>query len=291
MSKFKIIVLAKQVPDTRNVGKDAMKADGTVNRAALPAIFNPEDLNALEQALRLKDQFPGSTITLLTMGPVRASEILREGLFRGADDGILLTDRAFAGADTLATSYALSCAIKKIKDFDIIVSGRQAIDGDTAQVGPQVAEKLGISQVTYAEEILKTTKDSITIKRRLERGVEIVKAKFPLVITVNSSAPECRPRNAKLIMKYKHASTLSERADKSEDYITMFNERPYLNIKEWSVNDIECDATQLGLNGSPTKVKKIENIVFQAKESKRLNGSDSEIDELMKELITNHTIG
>ncbi len=291
MKGLKIIVLAKQVPDTRNVGKDAMKADGTVNRAALPAIFNPEDLNALEQALRLKDQFPGSTITLLTMGPVRASEVLREGLFRGADDGILLTDRAFAGADTLATSYALSCAIKKIKDFDIIISGRQAIDGDTAQVGPQVAEKLGIPQITYTEEIVSATKSNIRIKRRLERGIEIVECKYPLVITVNGSAPECRPRNAKLLMKYKHSTTPSERAEKNEDYINMVNQKPYLTIQEWSVNDIECDRNELGLNGSPTKVKKIENVVFQAKESKKITGSDVEIDELMKELIENHTIG
>lgn len=291
MKGLKIIVLAKQVPDTRNVGKDAMKADGTVNRAALPAIFNPEDLNALEQALRLKDLFPGSVITLLTMGPVRASEVLREGLFRGADDGILLTDRAFAGADTLATSYALSCAIKKIKDFDIIISGRQAIDGDTAQVGPQVAEKLGIPQITYTEEIITATSSKIRIKRRLERGVEVVECKYPLVITVNGSAPECRPRNAKLLMKYKHATTPSERADKNEDYISMISQKPYLNIQEWSVNDIECDRNELGLNGSPTKVKKIENVVFQAKESKRITGTDVDIEELMKELIENHTIG
>jgi electron transfer flavoprotein beta subunit len=291
MKGLKIIVLAKQVPDTRNVGKDAMKADGTVNRAALPAIFNPEDLNALEQALRLKDQFPGSTITLLTMGPVRASEVLREGLFRGADDGILLTDRAFAGADTLATSYALSCAIKKIKDFDIIISGRQAIDGDTAQVGPQVAEKLGIPQITYAEEIVSATASTIRVKRRLERGMEVVECKYPLVMTVNGSAPECRPRNAKLLMKYKHSTTPSERAEKNDDYINMVSQKPYLTIQEWSVNDIECDRNELGLNGSPTKVKKIENVVFQAKESKKLSGSDVEIDELMKELIANHTIG
>jgi electron transfer flavoprotein beta subunit len=288
---LKIIVLAKQVPDTRNVGKDAMKADGTVNRAALPAIFNPEDLNALEQALKLKDQFSGTSITLLTMGPVRAAEVLREGLFRGADDGVLLTDRAFAGADTLATSYALACAIRKIKDFDIIISGRQAIDGDTAQVGPQVAEKLGIAQITYAEEIISVKKDKIRIKRRLERGVEIVEGKFPLVITVNSTAASCRPRNAKLLMKYKHATTISERAEKTEDYITMVNEKPYLSIKEWSVNDIECEREQLGLSGSPTKVKKIENIVFQAKESKKLTDTDKDINELMKELIENHTIG
>ena len=288
---LKIIVLAKQVPDTRNVGKDAMKADGTVNRAALPAIFNPEDLNALEQALRLKDMFPGTTITLLTMGPVRAAEVLREGLFRGADDGVLLTDRAFAGADTLATSYALACAVRKIKEFDVIISGRQAIDGDTAQVGPQVAEKLGIAQITYAEEILSVKKNVIRIKRRLERGIEIVEGKFPLVITVNSSAPDCRPRNAKRLMKYKHATTISERAEKSEDYTSLISDKPYLSIKEWSVNDIDCDREQLGLAGSPTKVKKIENIVFQAKESKKLNDTDREINDLMKELIENHTIG
>src|SRR5574344_1702075 len=134
---LKIVVLAKQVPDTRNVGKDAMTAEGTVNRAALPAIFNPEDLNALEQALRLKDQNPGSTVGILTMGPPRAGEIIRQGLYRGADTGWLLTDRLFAGADTLATSYALATAIKKIGDVDIVIGGRQAIDGDTAQVGPQ----------------------------------------------------------------------------------------------------------------------------------------------------------
>lgn len=291
MNGLKIIVLAKQVPDTRNVGKDAMKADGTVNRAALPAIFNPEDLNALEQALRIKDQIPGTSITVLTMGPVRAAEILREGLFRGTDEGVLLTDRAFAGADTLATSYALSCAIKKIKDFDLIISGRQAIDGDTAQVGPQVAEKLDIPQITYAEEILAVDHQKIRIKRRLERGVEVVEGKLPILVTVNGSAASCRPRNAKLLMKYKHSTTLSERQEKSEDYITMINERPYLNIKEWSVNDVECDRDQLGLNGSPTKVKKIENIVFQAKEAKILSSADRDIEELMKELLANHTIG
>src|ERR1035437_1089004 len=252
MKEFKIIVLAKQVPDTRNVGKDAMKADGTVNRSVLPAIFNPEDLHALEQALRIKDQFPGSTITLLTMGPVRASEILREGFYRGADDGILLSDRAFAGSDTLATSYALSCAIRKIKNFDIIICGRQAIDGDTAQVGPQVAEKLGIPQITYAEEIISLTKDNIQVKRRLERGIEIVEGSFPILLTVNNSAPHCRPRHAKRLMKYKHATTLSKRQESDEDYLST-SVNNHLTIKEWGVSDIECDHEQLGLGGSPTK--------------------------------------
>ncbi|MDD3788783.1 MAG: electron transfer flavoprotein subunit beta/FixA family protein [Petrimonas sp.] len=288
---FNIIVLAKQVPDTRNVGKDAMKADGTVNRAALPAIFNPEDLNALEQALAIKDQFPGSRITVLTMGPGRAADILREGMFRGADDGVLLTDRAFAGADTLATSYALSMAVRKIGDFDLIISGRQAIDGDTAQVGPQVAEKLGIPQVTYAEAVEEINADKIRVKRRLENGVEIVECPLPTVITVNGSARACRPRNAKLLQKYKHAKTVTERQAENIDYIDIYDMRPYLNLTEWSVADVNADVVQCGLSGSPTKVKKIENVVFQAKESKRLSGSDEEIDELMRELIQNHTIG
>lgn len=290
MKEYQIIVLAKQVPDTRNVGKNAMKADGTVNRSVLPAIFNPEDLHALEQAIRIKEQFPKSTITLLTMGPVRAAEILREGLYRGADAGILLTDRAFAGSDTLATSYALSCAIKKIENYDIIICGRQAIDGDTAQVGPQVAEKLGIPQITYAEEIISLTDDKIQVKRRLEHGVEVLEGAFPILITVNNSAPHCRPRHAKRLMKYKHTSTLSESQDKSEDYLTASYGNEYI-IKEWGVNDIECDREQLGLGGSPTKVKKVENIVFQAKESLKLEDNDEDINELMKELITSHIIG
>jgi len=288
---LRIIVLAKQVPDTRNVGKDAMKADGTVNRAALPAIFNPEDLNALEQALRLKDAYPDTTITLLTMGPGRAAEIIREGLYRGADGGHLLTDRAFAGADTLATSYALSMAVRKIKEYDLILCGRQAIDGDTAQVGPQVAEKLGLSQITYAEEIQKVENGKITVKRRLERGVETVEGLLPIVITVNGTAPDCRPRNAKFLQKYKHAKTVTEKQESNDDYTELFNLRPYLNLTELSVADVEADVKACGLSGSPTKVKKIENVVFQAKESKTLSPSDTEIEELMIELIANHTIG
>jgi len=288
---LRIIVLAKQVPDTRNVGKDAMKADGTVNRSALPAIFNPEDLNALEQALRLKDQFPDSTVTLLTMGPPRAAEIIREGLFRGADGGYLLTDRAFAGADTLATGYALHQAIKKIGDFDLIISGRQAIDGDTAQVGPQVAEKLNIPQITYAEEILSMGKGKITVKRRLERGVEIVEGILPLLVTVNGSAPACRPRNAKLIQKYKYAKTASERQADSAGSFHKSGSYDYLQLKEWNVVDVNADVRQCGLSGSPTKVKKIESVVFRAKESKTLDSSDGQIEALMVELITNHTIG
>lgn len=288
---FNIIVLAKQVPDTRNVGKYAMKTDGTVNRGALPAIFNPEDLNALEQALGIKDQYPGTKITVLTMGPARAAEILREGLFRGADDGVLLTDRAFAGADTLATSYALSMAIKQMGNFDMIISGRQAIDGDTAQVGPQVAEKLGIPQITYAEAIESIDKKKIRVKRRLENGVEVVEAPLPLLVTVNGSARNCRPRNAKFLQKYKHAKTFTERQSEHINYIDLYSSRPYLNLTEWSVADVNADPVQCGLSGSPTKVKKIENVVFQAKESKRLTDDDTELEDLIKELIANHTIG
>jgi electron transfer flavoprotein beta subunit len=291
MIGYRIIVLAKQVPDTRNVGKDAMKADGTVNRGALPAIFNPEDLSALEQALRLKDQFPGSTITLLTMGPGRAAEIIREGLYRGADAGILLTDRKFAGSDTLATSYSLSLAIRKLAPFDIIIAGRQAIDGDTAQVGPQVAEKLGLPQVTYAEEIVSVDNKRIVVKRRLDRGIETVSAPMPCLITVHSSAPECRARNAKYLMKFKHARTLSELQESTEDYLQLHRQRPYLHIDEWGVADIDADDVQLGLSGSPTKVKKIENVVFKAKESRVLTPSDTDIESLVVELIENHTIG
>jgi len=291
MNGFKIIVLAKQVPDTRNVGKDAMKANGTVNRAALPAIFNPEDLKALEQALRIKDRFPDTQVILLTMGPGRAANIIREGLFRGADSGYLITDKKFAGSDTLATSYAISLAAKKLAPYDLIICGRQAIDGDTAQVGPQVAEKLHIPQVTYAEEIHEVTKKKIIIKRRLERGVEEVESSLPLLITVHGSAPDCRARNAKCLLRYKHAETLTEMQNATEDYLNLHQVRPYLNITEWTVDDLEADETFLGLSGSPTKVKKVFNVVFTAKEAKIFSGSDTDIEELMKELIENHTIG
>lgn len=287
---LKIVVLAKQVPDTRTVGKDAMKEDGTVNRAALAAIYNPEDLNALEQALRVKEMVVGSTVTVLTMGPGRAADIIRESIFRGADDGILLTDRKFAGSDTLATSYAISCAMKKINP-DIIFAGRQAIDGDTAQVGPQVAEKLNIPQVTYAEEIQKVENGNIYIKRRLENGVEDVVCSLPMVVTVNASAPDCRPRNAKRVMKFKHAKTSSELQDTSVDYSTLICNRSYLNITEWNVADVDANAEQLGLTGSPTKVKKIENVVFQSKEAKVLTSSNADISSLMSELISSHTLG
>lgn len=286
-----IVVLAKQVPDTRNVGKDAMKEDGTINRSALPAIFNPEDLNALEQALQLKDKHPGSKITLLTMGLPRAAEVIREGLYRGADTGIVLTDRALGGADTLATSYSLAAAIRHLKEYDIIIGGRQAIDGDTAQVGPQIAEKLGLPQVTYAEEI-NVEGSKATIKRRIENGVEIVEAPLPLVVTVNGSAAPCRPRNARLIQKFKYAATPSEKSTANDDVKKLLDSRSYLNLYEWNAAEVEADPEQIGLTGSPTKVKNVVNVVFQAKESKRIEASDdAALEDLIKDLIANHTIG
>ena len=288
---LKIVVLAKQVPDTRNVGKDAITPEGTVNRVALPAIFNPEDLNALELALRLKEQREGSKVYILSMGPQRAADIIREAMFRGADGGYLLSDRKFAGSDTLATSYALSCALRKI-GADIIFAGRQAIDGDTAQVGPQVAQTLGLPQVTYAEEILQAEDSSIVVRRRLERGVEVVETPLPAVLTVNYSAPAVRPQNARLIMKYKHSMTSSEmRANEHSLSANLASARDYLQIVEWSASDIECDETQLGLAGSPTKVKDVQAVVFQAKESKRLTSSDEDVKELMVELMASHTLG
>lgn len=287
-----IIVLAKQVPDTRNVGKDAMKEDGTINRAALPAIFNPEDLNALEQALRLKDANPGASVTILTMGLPRAAEIIREAIYRGADHGIVLTDRCLGGADTLATSYSLAQAVKKFGNFDIILGGRQAIDGDTAQVGPQIAEKLGLPQVTYAEDILSLEDGHVTVLRRLEHGVETVKAPLPCVITVNGSAAECRPRNAKRVMKYKRSASPSEKASLSPEQQQKLAERPDLNIEEWNAAFIEADPEQIGLPGSPTKVKGIVNVVFTAKEALTLDAADdAAVEKLIQDLIANHTIG
>lgn len=293
---FKIVVLAKQVPDTRNVGPDAMTPEGTVNRSALPAIFNPEDLNALEQALRLKDQNPGTTVTVVTMGPGRAAEVIREAMYRGADGGYLLTDRAFAGADTLATSYALATAIKHVQpDVDLIIGGRQAIDGDTAQVGPQVAEKLGLNQITYTEEILTCENGIIRVKRHIDGGVETVESTLPCVLTVNGSAAPCRPRNVKRVMKFKRAKAPMELAPGTtwadQPYADQYEKKPYLKLGQLNCADVNADLQQCGLAGSPTKVKNVENIVFKAKESKVLTGSDEDINSLVQELLANHTIG
>lgn len=288
---LRIVVLAKQVPDTRNVGKDAMTPEGTVNRAALPAIFNPEDLHALEQALRLKDRYPGSTVHIVTMGPPRATDVIREGLYRGADGGYLLTDRAFAGADTLATSYALSQAIRKIGIPDIVIGGRQAIDGDTAQVGPQVAQKLDLNQVTYVVNVESVEQGKITCTRHIDGGIERVEAPLPILLTVTSGAAPCRPRNAKLLMKYKRALAPLEHSAEGLPYAEEYEKKPYLNIAQWSVADVDGDLAQCGLSGSPTKVKVVQNIVFKAKESKRLTAADADVEGLIKELLDSHTIG
>ena len=285
---FQIVVLAKQVPDTHNVGKDAMKEDGTINRAALPAIYNPDDLKALEMALAckdaLKDVMPVK-VTIVTMGPPRAAEIVRESMFRGADNGIVISDKRFAGSDTLATSYALSAAVKKLGKVDLVFSGRQAIDGDTAQVGPQVAEKLELAQITYAEELVSMTENEIVIKRRLDRGVETVKTSFPVLITVHGNANECRPRHAKRVIMYKNAYSISEGQKPIAN-----SQKPMVTIKEWNADDINPDFSRLGMSGSPTKVKSIENVVLTSKENKIINNSESEINELMKELVTAHII-
>ena len=288
---LKIVVLAKQVPDTRNMGEEVMTADGTVNRAALPAIFNPDDLKALELALRMKDECVGSTVHILTMGPLRAADIIRDAMFRGADGGYLLTDRRFAGSDTLATSYALSCALRKI-GADVVVAGRQAIDGDTAQVGPQVAGWLGLPQVTYAEQVEQIKESSLVVRRRLERGVERVESPLPMWLTVNSSADEVRPQNAMRLMKYKYAVTPSESSAEPETLRTkLASEREFLNIVEWTADDIDCDKTILSLAGSPTKVKSVEAVVFQDKQVQSLTSADEDIEKLMVELIASRTLG
>lgn len=288
---LKIAVLAKQVPDTRNVGKDAMTEEGTVNRAALPAIFNPEDLNALEMALYIKDIVPQTEVYVLTMGPVRAAEIIRQSLYRGADGGFVISDRKVAGSDTLATSYTISQGVKKLCKVDLVFAGRQAIDGDTAQVGPQTAEKLNMPQITYAEEVICADEKKIRIKRRLERGVEEVECAYPCLITVGSSAPDCRFPIAKQLMKYKNALTEAEAAEMKKDCSDMFSKKPYLKIGLWSAADIEAEDSRLGLSGSPTKVKKIDNVVLTAKESIEVEPTDEGLDNLVKDLIASHIIG
>ena len=202
---YNCVVLVKQVPDTKRITGKAMNDDGTVNRAALPAIFNPEDLNALEMALDIKDRF-GGTVTVITMGLPAAVATLKDALYRGADEAILVTDARCAASDTLATSYILSCAVKRIK-YDIVLCGRQAIDGDTAQVGPQLAEKLGIPQITYVEKPVEIEGRTITVQRNIGNGWQKVKAQLPVLLTVTGEANEPRVAAAKKMMKYKAAMT------------------------------------------------------------------------------------
>jgi electron transfer flavoprotein beta subunit len=296
---YTIIVFVKQVPDTQNITGDAMKPDGTVNRAALPAIFNPEDLNALELGLQLKERYNAKLI-VGTMGPPNASEVLRESLYRGADETILLTDRAFAGADTLATSYALSCCAKKIGKYDLILCGRQAIDGDTAQVGPQLSEKLGIPQVSYVEDVENLTKKSVRARRAIEGGYEIVESPTPAMLTV-VQANDPRPANARKLMQYKKAMTRTElhkfHADADYTDAEMLAEEEEilkakgLWIQELSAEDVKADSNRIGLKGSPTKVKKIQSVVLAGADFKNIEPTEVGINKLMHELIEDHTLG
>ena len=284
---MKIVVCIKQVPDTK--GGVQFNPDGTLNRAAMLTIMNPDDKAGLEAALRIKDA-TGAEVTALTMGLPKADDVLREAMAMGADKGIPVTDRVLGGADTWATSTTIAGALRNI-DYDMIITGRQAIDGDTAQVGPQVAQKLGLNQVTYAEEILKIENGVATIRRHIDGGVEVVEAPLPVVITVNGSAAPCRPQNAKLVMKYKRATCPMERPAEGTPYDYLYEERPYLTLNQWSVADVDGDANQCGLAGSPTKVKAVKNIVFQAKESKTLTAKDADVESLIKELLDEKIIG
>jgi electron transfer flavoprotein beta subunit len=304
-----MVVLAKCVPDTKNITTDAMKADGTVNRAALPFIFNPEDLNALELALQLKERY-GGRVTVLTMGLPQAGELLRESLYRGADRVVLMTDRRFAGADTLATSYSLAQAIRTLGGVSLVLCGRQAIDGDTAQVGPQVAEKLGWPQITYVEEVQELTEETVRARRALGRGFEVWETPLPAVITVVASANEPRPPAAKLLIKYKRAKAPSEvqmqvhtelskdgtKPDpaevqkRSEKIIDELKKRGLL-LEEWRVEDIKADLSRVGQAGSPTRVKEIEFVVIQGTDTKMVEATEDGLAALVHELIQDHTLG
>ncbi len=282
---LKIAVLIKQVPDTAAVTPKAMKADGTLNRAALPAVFNPEDLNALEMALQIKGTY-GGTVTVVTMGPPAAAEILRDALFRGADRVFLLTDRKFAASDTLATSTVLSRAVEKLGPFDIVICGTQAIDGNTAQVGPQVAEKLNINQITYVEEIEKIASGKIRAKRVIEDGKETVESFLPVLLTATGSANIPRPWSVKNIMKYKNAVI---EQDVSEGTDPDRLKQKGLLIETLNCEKIDLDCSLCGISGSPTMVKKIENVVRKGKEHKKTALTDEGITGLLKELIADYT--
>jgi electron transfer flavoprotein beta subunit len=291
------------VPDTKRITGDAMNDDGTVNRGALPAIFNPEDLNALELALQIKDKF-GGKVTVVTMGLPAASAILRESLYRGADDVILITDKRCAASDTLATSYILSCAIKKL-DYDIVLCGRQAIDGDTAQVGPQLAEKLAVPQITYVEELISLEKKTITAKRNIGNGWQEVKCKLPVLLTVIGEANEPRVWVARRLMKYKKARTPIEiemrvkqdNPDAKDDELKQLAkmkieelEEKGLLIKQWDLDFLNADLQWCGRDGSPTKVHRIQSVVLTARESKTIEPSEQGIADMIHELISDKTI-
>ena len=274
MNGYKCVVCIKQVPDTKMVTGEAMKADGTINRAALPAIFNPEDKNALEAALRVKETY-GGTVTVITMGLPAAKAVLREALFCGADRAVLVTDRKAAGSDTLATSYILSQAVKKFEP-DLVFCGRQAIDGDTAQVGPQIGEKLDCAVVTYLEKIVgaedegegEGRKRFLTVVRDIGTGIETCRAKLPALFTVTEKFGELRPYEMRRVMAYKNAEP-----------------------EVLSCDDIGCEADRCGFAGSPTSVNKIESVVLAGGEFKDVPATYEGISGLVSELIADHTIG
>lgn len=300
---YNCVVLIKQVPDTNRITVQAMNDDGTVNRAALPAIFNPEDLNALEMALQIKDRF-GGKVTVITMGLPAAASVLRDSLYRGADDAVLITDRKCAASDTLATSYILSCAVKKLK-FDIVLCGRQAIDGDTAQVGPQLAEKLGITQLTYVQELPQLNGKTITARRNIGNGWQEVRSSLPVLLTVTGEANEPRVAAAKKLMKYKKARTpteieqtvragnpnVTEAAAKelTGKLCTSLSQKDLL-IKQWDLDIIGADLNWCGRNGSPTKVHRIQSVVLAAKETKTVEPTQAGLTGMIRELIEDKTI-
>ncbi|MEE8391702.1 MAG: electron transfer flavoprotein subunit beta/FixA family protein [Anaerolineae bacterium] len=294
---YNCVVLVKQVPDTANISGKAMKDDGTVNRAALPAIFNPEDLNALEMALQVKERY-GGHVTVLTMGPPRAAEVLREALYRGADRVILLSDRKFAGSDTLATSYALKCAVERIGDYDLVFCGRQAIDGDTAQVGPQVAEKLGLPQVTYAESIQSLQDAEIIVRRAFPLGMETVKCTLPCLLTVVGSANQPRPPSARRMLAYKLAATTLEYPALLKRWPEFETEKAldrYLAEREqripvWTSADISADEEKLGLGGSPTKVLKVDSVVLETTDSRDVQATLDGISALVQDLVQDYIL-
>ena len=300
---YKCVVLIKQVPDTKRITGDVMNDDGTVKRSALPAIYNPEDLNALELALQIKDRL-GGHITVITMGLPAASEVLRDSLFRGADEAILITDSRCAASDTLATSYILSCAVKKL-DYDIVLCGRQAIDGDTAQVGPQLAEKLGITQITYVEQLIKLDGKTITAQRNIGNGWQQVKAEMPVLLTIIGAANAPRVAAARKMMKYKNALTpieveqkiKAENPDADEADIKELTEHKCVKyieagllIKQWDLDFLEADLSWCGQSGSPTKVHRIQSVVLTAKESKSVEPNGKGISDMVHELIEDKTI-
>jgi electron transfer flavoprotein beta subunit len=306
---YDCIVLVKQVPDTKNITGQAMREDGTVNRAALPAIFNPEDLNALELALQIRDAH-GGTVKVITMGPPSACEVLREALYRGADDVILLTDRRFAASDTLATSYALSCAVRKIGRFDIILCGRQAIDGDTAQVGPQTAEKLGVDQITYVERLLRLDGDIIEVERGIDGGVERLRCRLPVLLTVCGTANLPRPPSAKRLLAYRFHTCLPEienrvsqelaaqgRSARREDVAPIAQARAAevqrlgRLITVWDAEAVAADPALVGGNGSPTKVKNIESVVLAGSDLVLVEPTEEGCRKLIRELIHEHILG